>query len=587
VAGPAANAYRTIRGPTATHIIVPTPAKLTGPRAVPAIAAAAVPSLLAFNVPPSPTFLNQALALVLWGGFLLVTVDRQRGVAAAWALHVALCGVALGVCLSWGPGLLPASLALSALALLGATLSLVSGGASTRGARTHDSVLVAFCAGWVVAGALNVGLSVIQVFAPGLPDGDWIARSGLPGRAVGNLRQPNHLSSLLLWSSIALVPLLEAGRLRLRTAALLLAAFMFAVVLTASRTGLVSVLLLAAWGLMDRQLSRPTRRLLMAAVLLYVFAWGGMWLWAHASDHAFGGEARLTASDISSSRFGIWDNTLALIRAHPWTGVGWGNFNLAWTLTPFPGRPTAFFDHTHNLPLQLLVELGLPLGGLVLGLLGWALWQAWRRSRTDVGARTAAMFVVMIGVHSLLEYPLWYAYFLLPAAWAWGYALGVPPAPGHAPPAKSMWAPLAGGVLVLGALWAVADYWRVVRIFEAGPGAPPLAERIADGRRSVLFGHHADYAAATTGMPQPDGLAVFDRPVHYLLDTRLMVAWARALHEAGREEEARQLAQRLREFGAQRAEDFFAPCADPASAAQSFACQPPARSVDWRAYLSR
>ena len=85
---------------------------------------------------------------------------------------------------------------------------------------------------------------------------------------------------------------------------------------------------------------------------------------------AFGGGARLGEGDISSSRFGIWRNTLALIRAHPWLGVGFGEFNFAWTLTPFPGRPVAFFDHTHNLPLQLAVELGLPLAAAGAGAAG-------------------------------------------------------------------------------------------------------------------------------------------------------------------------------------------------------------------------
>ena len=50
-------------------------------------------------------------------------------------------------------------------------------------------------------------------------DGEWIAVSTLGGRAVGNLRQPNHLNSLLLWSLIALVMLLDAGRLRRALAA--------------------------------------------------------------------------------------------------------------------------------------------------------------------------------------------------------------------------------------------------------------------------------------------------------------------------------------------------------------------------------
>jgi O-antigen ligase len=58
---------------------------------------------------------------------------------------------------------------------------------------------------------------------------------------------------------------------------------------------------------------------------------------------------------------------------------------MAWTLTPLPGRPTAFFDHAHNLPLHLAAELGLPLAlavmALLLGAFGSAAWRAWRCSR--------------------------------------------------------------------------------------------------------------------------------------------------------------------------------------------------------------
>ena len=67
--------------------------------------------------------------------------------------------------------------------------------------------------------------------------------------------------------------------------------------------------------------------------------WPG-WGWPpgpQASQHAFGGEARLAEADLSGSRFGIWSNTLAMIRQQPWAGVGFGEFNLAWSLTPFPG----------------------------------------------------------------------------------------------------------------------------------------------------------------------------------------------------------------------------------------------------------
>ena len=599
-----------------------------------ALLAASLPTLLAYNVSPSATFFNQALALGLWALWLLLVPAATPGRAgwAAVAPVLAALGLMAGAAWwAWGPGGLPGSLARSSLALLAVAGLLLVAGAGMRARADAPLLFACFCAGLLAAALANVGLALVQVFAPAWADGDWLARPGTPGRAVGNLRQPNHLSSVLTWGCVALVVLLELQHLRMRWAAALLAAMVAAIVLTASRTGLASVLLLALWGALDQRLARPTRALLLAAPLTYALAWGGMALWAQASESAFAGAARLAETDISSSRFAIWSNTLALIAQQPWTGVGWGHFNFAWTLTPFPGRPTAFFDHAHNLPLHLLAELGLPLGLLVLGLLlaplGRAAWAAWAAAptvqpgaaqSTHMARRGALMLVLMIGLHSLLEYPLWYAYFLLPAAWALGFAL-----PGGRPAAAlagqaAPWRPpqVLAALLLLGTLVATQDFMRVAGIFTPQPGAAPLVQRIAQGQRSLFFAHHADYAAATTAMPGvvgPGGAAglegqlqAFDRATHYLLDTRLMRGWAQALHAAGQDDAARHVAARLREFRKAEAAAFFAACvgaaagadvgadvgaaasaaagADDAAAASApaFPCQPPAQPVPWR-----
>ncbi len=170
-----------------------------------ALAAAAGPSLLAYNVSPSPTFLNQALALALWGGFVamaaLSTPTRRplRAAIGDAALPLAALVLVLGAVLwSWIPGGLPTGLALSAIGLLLATVLLLLSGAAVRGGTQAVVIFTLFCAAWVLTGLLNVVLGAVQVFASQLPDGTRIARFGLPGRAVGNLRQPNHLSSLLL-----------------------------------------------------------------------------------------------------------------------------------------------------------------------------------------------------------------------------------------------------------------------------------------------------------------------------------------------------------------------------------------------------
>jgi len=570
----------------------------------PACAALAMvaPALLAFNLPPSATFFNQAAALLGWGGFLAVVADavplrRRLGGPELRTLLTALALLLATSLVSPLCSALPWSLSLSGTGMILAAILAVLVGASAQAAGQGIPAFRALCIGLLIAGILSSAIGIVQVFAPSWPDGDWVARTYIVGRAVGNMRQPNHLSSLLVWAVIAAVWLGEAGVIKrwARTALTLL--FIFVIVLSASRTGTVSVGLLAVWALLDRRLSRAARALLLLAPVAYAVFWFGTSAWADYSHHVFGGETRFsTKGDISSSRWGIWANTLALIRMHPWAGVGFGEFNFAWTLTPFPGRPVAFFDHTHNLVLQLAVELGLPLAALVLGLLGWALYAALQkalRARDDADPRQAPlrraafMMVLLILLHSLLEYPLWYAYFLLPAAFAFGLCLGeVGEAPSDAAPAvasrmRSLL--VASMLLMLGGVLSVVDYSRVVTIFAPAEGAPPLAERIANGQRSVLFAYQADYAAATTAENPVDALSAFKRAPHNLLDARLMIAWAKALAASGDTERARYVAQRLQEFHNEGADEFFAPCADKTTpaAALPFQCVAPTRSFSY------
>jgi O-antigen ligase len=500
---------------------------------------------------------------------------------------------------------LPTTLSLSTLALLAsAALAVCVGSASSRdeaGRMTFQAV----CAALLLAGVISVGLALVQVFSPDLADGDWIARTSTPGRAGGNLRQANHLSSLLLWAMVALLWLHESlaerrpvtpqlKLIRVATAALL-ALLIFGDVLTVSRTGTVCIVLLALWGVVDKRLSRFSRVLLWLAPLFYVLCWVGMNEWAQSG---FAGGTQLQKSDLSSSRFAIWANTFELIKQNPWFGVGWGEFNFAWTLTPFPGRPVAFFDHTHNLPLQLLVELGIPLGTLVLALLAWALWKAFMACRTasasdSLTVRTAFILVLMMVVHSMLEYPLWYAYFLLPTAFALGVCLGHGKLEASEVDTKSSpWLrrSLIGVALamIVGTGASVFDYLRVSAIFSADDDMP-LSYRIAQGQRSWFFAHHADYAAATVATHPSTAMKAFRRAPHYLIDTRLMMAWAKAYAEKGDVERARYLVERLREFRNPDAAEFFAECdaTRPADKPEPFQCQPSTRPLTYQDFKLR
>ena len=108
-----------------------------------------------------------------------------------------------------------------------------------------------------------------------------------------------------------------------------------------------------------------------------------------------------------------------------------------------------------------------------------------------------------------------------------------------------------------------------------------------------------------------DPAHAFDRAPHYLLDTRLMMAWSRSLAERGQLDAARFVAARLREFRKADAETFFDACplgpapvqagrvADAASAAsaastelaasaaETFPCEIPLRAPGWRELAGR
>jgi O-antigen ligase len=671
------------------------PPSPTLPRAALAAATAAAPVLLAYNVAPSASAFNQMLAVALWGAWAMavalaappaadrpVPANAARRHAGPLAAALALLALAVLGSRTWGT--LPGPLALQALGFLAAAAVLVAAGlraaradapaapaapsapaapaapASGPARSTGPGWLLAFAWGWLLAGLASLVPALVQVFAPQLADSVWIARTGFPGVAVGNLRQHNQLGSVLMLALVALA-VLDIDRLSRATPApgagsgprlggswavgLAAAALVGGLVLTTSRTALVALLLLAAWALLDRRMPGPTRRLLALLPLLYALLWALM-VWVTAQGHTeFQGAERFTQEDMSTGRFTVWRETLQLIAADPWAGAGWGRFNLAWTLTPLPGRIPGWFDHPHNLGLHFAAELGVPAALLLLGLLALALWRALAPAWTSAtpapaygAGRLAGLFVLVLVPHTMLEFPLWFAYFLLPVAWAWGYALGwsmpaaaaagAAAAPGTtagvtagitdgvtASAAAAAWAaperrttrhaPLAaaGALLVAGAGAAWADFQPVADVFRTEPGAAPLAQRIERARGSLLFGHHGDYAAATTGIGLGAGEradAAFTGAAHLLLDGRLIAAWAQHLHASGRPALAAGMAARLLEFrGQPQAEALRERCAaarataagtavttTPAPAADPGPCPDGAPAPPWRAYLA-
>ena len=197
--------------------------------------AAALPTLLAYNLPPSPTALNQAAAIGAWGLAMLLLAAQARGqhaqhpaLSAAWAPMAALAFISASAFLSWVWAGLPMELSLSAAAVAVIAGMVMAAGAAMR---PSASLWTSLFTAMLVAGVASLLVGLVQVFAPDATGTEWIARTGIAGRAVGNLRQPNHLSTLLLWSAVAVVPLLETQALRRHAAARIALCALFAAML--------------------------------------------------------------------------------------------------------------------------------------------------------------------------------------------------------------------------------------------------------------------------------------------------------------------------------------------------------------------
>ena len=283
---------------------------------------------------------------------------------------------------------------------------------------------------WVLAAVISALIGLVQYFglAPALSP--WINQPQA-GEAFANLRQRNQFATL---TSIGLLALI--GWLEMRTKAphaegwhLPVWAYLLALLLALgnaasnSRTGLLQwaliAVLTACWAL-------PGRKALLVFALQALLAYGVAvftlpllleWVTGQPSSGLFG---RLVGdAPACTSRKALWSNVLTLIGQKPWLGWGWGELDYAHFITLYPGpRFCEILDNAHNLPLHLAVELGIPAAVAICGGLGWMVWRG-RPWREENPVRQMAWGVLaVIGLHSLLEYPLWYGPFQIAAALA-------------------------------------------------------------------------------------------------------------------------------------------------------------------------
>jgi O-antigen ligase len=360
------------------------------------------------------------------------------------------------------------------LIVLGALLARQANGATIAG---HPWAYWCALWPWLAAGLISCVLALLQYTGHAAPFAPWVNWAP-PGEAYANLRQRNQFASL---TNIGLAALLAWRVLPRRTTepsratelALAAALALLAIgnAASSSRTGLLQLVCICAAVLFWRR----DRRVLMWMVwTLACYAIGVLGLpWAIGLDPSLHGMfSRLRAGDaVCSSRLTLWSNVMDLIALRPWRGWGWGELDYAHYMTLYDGpRFCDILDNAHNLPLQIAVELGLPVALLAgAALLRWVvLRRPWRE--TDPLRQMAWLVLGVILLHSLLEYPLWYSPFQLACGLCLGLLWrGAPVAAtlqaSGARPGAAILPVLLVSVLFAASAYAAWDYRRISQIY--------------------------------------------------------------------------------------------------------------------------
>lgn len=276
-----------------------------------------------------------------------------------------------------------------------------------------------------LADTLFAAIGAAALLSTGLALYQWLRLSGLGllvvplpltgWRPFANLGQSNNLATLLVWGVVALWWSYLSRRSRGWIAVLGCAFLMIGIVATRSRTAWLELVLLAVGTVWYR---RPldTRRYNWAIAGLAVFFVLMNLGWPALSHALYLDPARSLSEEMAPGLRPIaWRLFLDAIMQHPWFGWGWNQQSVAHYALAlnYPALHVPF-QSAHNLVLDLLVENGVLLGGLLsLALALWFIAKAWQ-----VASAQGCLLLLALGallVHALLEFPQNYAYFLLPA----------------------------------------------------------------------------------------------------------------------------------------------------------------------------
>ncbi|MFZ6750021.1 Wzy polymerase domain-containing protein [Undibacterium sp. Ren11W] len=375
-------------------------------------------------------------------------------------------GLILFLLLQWGVGLVSfEAVAIPVMYFLMFAAALVLGATWAQSGKGARDLCLMLALAHLLAALLSVVMQGVQI--SGIDASPWImymARASQM-RPYANVAQPNQLALLLCLGLASVWYLFQTFRLGRWEACLLSLTLLWGMALTQSRIGWIIMPLFVMYCFIQRHGARIIdKRCLLLLLALYAAMVMGLPAFSQLMGFSSGSVADHLGG--RSERSVLLKQAFSMAHQHPWFGVGWFGFGAEQVGIAADFSSTTYAEHAHNLLLNFAAELGWPATVVFIGSLVWWFWQTcgYRSERKDISVGFAALCLIAVAVHSMVEFPLWYAYVLMPVGLLMGmlHQLRWSGAGRDVPRAAILATSLAVALILV---LLTADYQRVVNGF--------------------------------------------------------------------------------------------------------------------------
>ncbi len=236
----------------------------------------------------------------------------------------------------------------------------------------------------------------------------------------GNIAQPNHYADYMALGLVSVGLLHVHFSFRWWKTLLLAAPLLFVMVLSGSRSGWLYLFLMAGAGayyLWKRKESSYWTLFKYSALVLAGFVLAHIAVqmpWLSGDTQITTVQRLMGGADYLHIRFYLWNEAMSIFTQFPILGAGFGQF--AWQHFLLGAeyqdiRINGLYNNAHNIVFQLAAETGI--AGLSILILTLSLWSKHiYQEKHTIFHWWGLICLAILGIHSLLEYPLWYGYFI-------------------------------------------------------------------------------------------------------------------------------------------------------------------------------